>query len=82
MNAVLGFGQLMDRDSELSPRDRERLRKILANGYHLLELINNVLEMSKIEAGGVDLHVGSFDLHEVLGNVDAMVRGSIEDKGL
>lgn len=82
MNAVLGFGQLMDRDSDLSPRDRDRLRKILANGYHLLELINNVLEMSKIEAGGVQLHRETFDLHVAIQNVDAMVRATIEDKGL
>lgn len=82
MNAILGFGQLMERDSDLSARDRERLEKILLSGQHLLELINNVLEMSKIEAGRSDLVLASFDLHATLADVDAMVRGRIEDKGL
>jgi signal transduction histidine kinase/ActR/RegA family two-component response regulator len=82
MNAILGFGQLMERDSDLSPRDRERLEKILVSGQHLLELINNVLEMSKIEAGRSDLVLTSFDLHATLADVDAMARGRIEDKGL
>jgi signal transduction histidine kinase/CheY-like chemotaxis protein len=82
MNAILGFGQLMERESDLSPRDRERLSKILVSGYHLLELINNVLELSKIEAGRGEVSFSTFDLHATLADVDAMVRTRIEDKGL
>ncbi|HWA72974.1 MAG TPA: ATP-binding protein [Polyangiaceae bacterium] len=82
MNAILGFGQLMERDSDLSARDRDRLSKILLNGYHLLELINNVLEMSKIEAGRVEITVSSFDLHAALSDVDSMVRAGFERRGL
>jgi PAS domain S-box-containing protein len=82
MNAILGFGQLMRRDSELSARDRERLDRILASGEHLLELINNVLDMSKIEAGRMEARSTTFDLHEALRDVDAMIRVRAESKGL
>jgi len=82
MNAILGFGQLMQRDSDLSPRDRERLSKMMASGFHLLELINNVLEMSKIEAKKVSLSSSVFDLHAAVSAVADMVRGALEQKGL
>jgi signal transduction histidine kinase/ActR/RegA family two-component response regulator len=82
MNAILGFGQLLERDSELSGRDRDRVRKILVSGYHLLELINNVLEMSKIEAGRTEVTLTTFDLRAALSDVDAIVRGDIEGRGL
>ena len=82
MNAVLGFGQLLEREAALSPRDRDRLAKMLASGQHLLALINNVLEMSKIEAGRMVLSAAAFDLHAAIADVDAMVRHGIEHKGL
>jgi signal transduction histidine kinase/FixJ family two-component response regulator len=82
MNAILGFGQLMDRDSNLIERDRDWLRKILTSGYHLLDLINNVLDMSKIEAGRTELVLSTFDLRATLADVDTMVRRTIEDKGV
>jgi signal transduction histidine kinase/CheY-like chemotaxis protein len=82
MNAILGFAQLLERDGELSQRSRERLGKIMASGYHLLELINNVLELSKIEAGRTVVRSATFDLHAALGAVDSMVRKGIEDQGL
>ncbi len=82
MNAILGFGQLMERENDLSPRDGDRLSKIMAAGYHLLELINNVLEMSKIEAGRVEVKHATFDLHAAIAHVDAMMRKGMEDRGL
>ncbi len=82
MNAILGFGQLLAREPELSTRDRERVGKILSSGEHLLELINQVLDMSKIEAGRMALRSAPFDLHEALRHVEAMVRGRFEEKGL
>jgi two-component system sensor histidine kinase/response regulator len=82
MNAILGFGQLLDRESDLSLRDRDRLAKIMASGHHLLELINNVLEMSKIEAGRMEVKRATFDLHAAIADVDAMVRKGMEDRGL
>ena len=82
MNAILGFGQLMRRDSQLAARDRERVGKILASGEHLLELVNNVLDMSKIEAGRMELRCAPFDLHEAIRDVDAMIRVRAENKAL
>jgi signal transduction histidine kinase/CheY-like chemotaxis protein len=82
MNAILGFGQLLARESDLTPRDRDRVRKILVSGYHLLELINNVLEMSKIEAGRTEITLSTFDLRAALSDVDAILRGGIESRGL
>jgi signal transduction histidine kinase/CheY-like chemotaxis protein len=82
MNAILGFGQLLERDSELAARDRERVGKILTSGYHLLDLINNVLEMSKIEAGRQQASITAFDLHQTVRDVDTMVRTRLEEKGL
>lgn len=55
MNAVLGFAQLLERDSTLSPVQLERVRTILRAGDHLLTLVNQVLDMSVIEAGRVDI---------------------------
>ncbi len=82
MNAILGFGQLMQRDSTLNVRDMDRVDKLLRNGYHLLELINNVLEMSKIEAGRSEVIASSFDLHRTLRDVEAMMRERFEVKGI
>jgi signal transduction histidine kinase/CheY-like chemotaxis protein len=55
MNAILGFGQLMEFDKELSPSRQEDVREILFAGRHLLELINDVLDLAKIEAGHMEL---------------------------
>ncbi|HKP59492.1 MAG TPA: ATP-binding protein [Polyangiales bacterium] len=82
MNAILGFGQLMERESDLSPRERDRLARILSSAYHLLELINGVLEMSKIEAGRMVLNTSTFDLHTAIGEVASIVNGALEQKGL
>lgn len=82
MNAILGFGQLMQRDGALNERDTDRVDKLLRNGYHLLELINNVLEMSKIEAGRAEPVASSFDLRRTLMDVEAMMRERFEAKGV
>jgi CheY-like chemotaxis protein/nitrogen-specific signal transduction histidine kinase len=82
MNAILGFGQLLQRDPGLTTRGRDWLEKLLRNGYHLLELINNVLEMSKIEAGRAEVSLASFDLPRLIGDVELMLRERFESKGL
>ena len=55
MNAILGFGQLMEYDEELSPSRQEDVHEILAAGRHLLELINDVLDLAKIEADHIEI---------------------------
>ncbi|HKU40178.1 MAG TPA: ATP-binding protein, partial [Polyangiales bacterium] len=82
MNAILGFGQLMERQSDLSARDRDRLARIMASGRHLLELINAVLEMSKIEAGRTTLLLEPFDLVALLEDVRLMFGELIGEKGV
>jgi PAS domain S-box-containing protein len=82
MNAILGFSQLMQRDPDLSPTQLDHLNTINRSGNYLLELINDVLEISRIEAGHVQLMSQPFDLNELLANVDEMTRGRAEAKGL
>ncbi|MGN7610685.1 ATP-binding protein [Magnetococcales bacterium HHB-1] len=82
LNAVLGFAQLMTQDLEVTQRQKENLGVILRSGNHLLSLINDVLDMSKIEAGRMELDKGSCDLHQLLNDVKEMVLGRAEEKGL
>jgi len=82
LNAILGFSRLMWRDATLGPAHRERLGIINRSGEHLLALINDVLEMSKIEAGRIVLKDQTFDLRHALTDLEAMVRPPAEGKGL
>jgi signal transduction histidine kinase len=82
LNAILGFAQLMERDATLSAQQRESLAIINRSGEHLLNLINDVLEMSKIEAGHAILNCAPFDLHRLLQVLQEMFRIRAEAKGL
>ena len=82
MNAILGFAQLMQRDPEITPMQEERLQTIGRSGEHLLELINDVLEMSKIEAGRMELSENSFDLHRLLQDVTSLLIMKAQEKEL
>lgn len=82
LNAILGFSQLMERDPDISASQREYLDIISKSGVHLLGLINDVLELSKIEAGRTTLIPTTFDLHEVLQNLTEMFRLTAVKKGL
>ncbi|TAK62048.1 ATP-binding protein [Methylobacter sp.] len=82
MNAVLGFSQLMQKDSELSPAQRETLNIINNSGKHLLKLINDVLDMAKIEAGRVIIENGNFDLGALILDTIDMMHERAEAKGL
>ena len=55
LNAVLGFGQLLDSEPDLAPRHRNWIRQILASGQHLLELVDDVLDLSSAQAGQLNL---------------------------
>jgi CheY-like chemotaxis protein len=72
LNAVLGFAQVMERDSALTSRQKEHLGVITRSGEHLLGLINDVLEMSKIEAGRLTLNEATFDLRRLIQSVEEM----------
>ncbi|MEG4207558.1 response regulator [Microcoleus sp. Pol7_A1] len=82
LNAILGFTQVMSRDSLLSHENLENLRIINRSGQHLLELINDVLDLSKIEAGIIGLDERSFDLYQLLETLEEMFQIKAENKNL
>lgn len=82
MNAILGFCQLMLRDLEITSRQKQRLDTINRSGEHLLSLINDILEMSKIEAGRITLHPETFDLHLLIQDLESMFRMRSNNKHL
>ena len=82
LNAILGFARLMERDPRVTPSQQENLATISRSGEHLLALINDVLDMSKIEAGRTPLNKKSFDLHRVLAVIEEMIRSRAGAKGL
>jgi PAS domain S-box-containing protein len=82
MNAVLGFAQLLERDPSLSAAARDKVATILKSGDHLLAIINDILEISRIEAGRVEVRTESFDLHGLLDDLAVMFRMRCEEKGL
>jgi PAS domain S-box-containing protein len=82
LNAILGFSLLMSEDQTLSPNHRETLGIINNSGKHLLQLINDVLEIAKIEAGKLQLEITTFDLHELVREVMEMMRLRAQQKNL
>src|SRR6202167_1417248 len=82
MNAILGFSQLMLRDQDLTPRQCQYLGTINRSGEHLLALINDILEMSKIEAGRTTLNPSTFDLPVLLNDLEMMFRVRTDEKKL
>jgi signal transduction histidine kinase/CheY-like chemotaxis protein len=82
LNAILGFTELLTCDSNLTDDQQEQLSIIDRSGEHLLALINDVLEMSKIEAGMTAFHPSSFDLYRLIANLEEMLRLKAESKGL
>jgi len=82
LNAILGFTQVMSRDSLLGHENLENLRIINRSGQHLLELINDVLDLSKIEAGIIGLDERSFDLYQLLDTLEEMFQIKAETKNL
>lgn len=78
MNAVLGFTTLLAKDAENPDKVREYTKKIMASGQHLLSLINDILDVSKIESGKVVLNVEEFTLNDLLSSVDAIIRPMAE----
>lgn len=82
LNAILGFSQLLGRSPMVRAAERQHLETIYSSGEHLLQLINDVLEMSKIESGHLQLELMDFDLRDLLDSVTAMFRDRIQTKNL
>jgi len=81
MNAILGYAHLLRR-GELTPEQADRLAKIAAAGEHLLAVINDVLDISKIEAGKMMLEETDFALSSILDHVHSLIADSARAKGL
>jgi signal transduction histidine kinase/ActR/RegA family two-component response regulator len=83
LNAILGFTQLMIWDKEmLNAKHQKQIQTIYDSGNHLLSLINDILEMSKIEAGKIELNKTCVNLPDLLNNLRNMMLLKAEEKGL
>ena len=81
MNAIIGMTHLIQ-GTELTPRQRNYLGRIEASGHHLLGIINDILDLSKIQAGKMSTEVVDFKLEHLLDNVVGLVAEKAADKGL
>ena len=82
LNGILGFAQLLFREPGMAPRNRERLRVIQSSGDHLLGLINDVLDLAKVEAGRVELRPAPFSLRDLLRDLEASFAPRALQRGL
>lgn len=82
LNAILGFSNLMRKEPQLSPMQRENLSIISRSGEHLLNLINDVLDMAKIEAGNVQVESVPIDLGALVRDVADLMHVRAQEKGL
>jgi PAS domain S-box-containing protein len=82
MNAILGFSQLLLKDQALGPAQHQHLDTIVRSGQHLLAVINDILDMSKIEAGRAELSVAAFELRDLVADLAAISRLRTDAKGL
>ncbi|MEL4897796.1 response regulator [Crocosphaera sp. Alani8] len=82
LNAIIGFAQLLDRDSTLKPEQKKQIQTINRSGENLLSLINDILEIAKIEAGKIELTTKTFDLYSLLNEVKDLFLLKAKEKGL
>ena len=84
LNAIIGFSQVLRKRmfGEINAKQEEYLDDILSSGNHLLSLINDVLDLAKVEAGQVELEVATFSLREALERGVVMVREPAVKKGV
>jgi signal transduction histidine kinase/CheY-like chemotaxis protein len=82
LNVILGFAQLMKKSQSLAPEHRENISIITRSGEHLLTLINQVLNLSKIEAGRTTLNTTNFDLYRLLDDLEDMFQLKADERNL
>ena len=82
MNAILGYTQILQSDKDLAPEHRRSIDAIADGGGHLLRLINDVLDISKIEAGREEFRPSEFDLHLVVEKLSTMFEAHCREKGM
>jgi CheY-like chemotaxis protein len=82
LNAILGFSRLMQDDQSVSREHRETLDIISRSGEHLLTIVNDVLDLAKIESGAVAIENAAFDVRRTVGEIAGLMRERAEAKGL
>lgn len=82
LNAVLGFSRLMKNDADISTEQRKNLEIINSSGEYLLNLINNILDISKIESGHIPIEESVFDLYALLHEVQSLMNVKAYEKNL
>ena len=82
LNAVLGFSRMLARGKNTTSDQQEKLSIINRSSQHLLAMINDILDLSKIEAGSVELHENSFDVVALAEEISAMIQSRTGEKGL
>jgi signal transduction histidine kinase len=84
LNAIIGFSEVLTERmfGELNDKQEEYLKDIYASGQHLLSLINDILDLSKIEAGRMELELTDFDLPQAITNALTLVRGRAERRSI
>ncbi|MEG4941069.1 PAS domain S-box protein [Microcoleus sp. F4-D5] len=82
LNSILGFTQLMSYESNLTRSLQERLQIVNRSGRHLLDLINDILDLSKIESGRMTLNLSDFDLTNLLTSIEEMLQFRVQSKEL
>jgi PAS domain S-box-containing protein len=82
MNAILGFAYLFAKDEKLDNNQRNNIKNITRSGEHLLKIINEILDMSKIESGYSQLYEEKFDLNELLNDMEIMLSHQAKKLGL
>lgn len=82
MNAILGFSQLLEADPSLGEEQQENLQEILKGGRHLLALINQVLDLAKVESGRMDLSPENLGLEEVVEECAQLVMPLADQRGI
>ena len=82
MNAIIGLDNIALRDPDISAHTRDELEKIGSSAKHLLALINDILDMSRIESGRMELKAEEFSFQEMAEQVNIIIQGQCNDKGL
>jgi CheY-like chemotaxis protein len=82
LNAIIGFSQLMNRDKHLTDSQKEYINSIIHAGEHLLSLINDILELSKMEAGRLELNQMNVDLYSLFAEIQLFFKEQVQDKHL
>jgi len=82
LNGILGYAQILMDNPELQPTFREKIAIINTSGEHLLGLINNVLDLSKIEAGQMEIHLTQVDLERLIRELKNLFKNSAQRKNL